>query len=531
VRALIAGFLVLGAVLLGGSTASGVGASPGFTPSGIVPHSGSAPTLRAPRAAGSFTCGSITCDAYETGINRYFTDVAHDNGGANNVYSVLNQYSDNTGNIAYNETFGGTYLDTTPYPASGCTASFTCLTEAQLETEIGKVLSAKGWTASGTNLFFIFLPSGVNTCFGSGGPGDACASNAFCAYHDSSASLIFAVEPFNAAWNCDGSSLGEGMPNGPEIDQTINTISHEQSEAITDPNQSSNAWYSSSGDEIGDLCSWSFGTPLGTTAGGQPYNQVINGHDYSLQLEYSNAANSNAGGCVSHLGGAVSPIRDGGTAPLTWHGGPVMRSNTVYTIYWLPAGAPSLSVAPAVTGTAAVGQQLSTTNGTWTDSPTSYAYRWQRCDNVGLNCTTILNATNSTYTLVTADAGHEIRSEVLASNAGGPAAAGYAPSTPTAVVIGKPAVTTVPKISGTAKVGNSLSVSTGVWTNAPTQYTYQWLRCTSGGTSCKKIGGATTESHMLSSGDAGHRLAVKVTATNTAGSTTAMSGKSSVIRK
>src|SRR5205085_2585828 len=107
----------------------------------------------------------------------------------------------------------------------------------------------------------------------------------------------------------------------------------------------------------------------------------------------------------------------------------------------------------AIRGTAAgVGQRLSTTKGIWTNDPTSYAYLWQRCDNTGSNCADIANANTSHYTLVGADAGHRIRSEVRASNAVGPAASGYAPSAPTAVVLGhKPAVTSLPKLSGTAQ--------------------------------------------------------------------------------
>jgi hypothetical protein len=131
-----------------------------------------------------------------------------------------------------------------------------------------------------------------------------------------------------------------------------------------------------------------------------------------------------------------------------------------------------------------------------------------------------VGATSQQYTLVAADVGHEIRSAVLASNAVGPAASGYAPSAPTLVVARKPAVTTLPKVSGTAKVGNSLSVSTGTWQNSPTSYAYQWLRCTSYGTSCKKISGATSSSYLLTTTDAGHRLKAKVTASNAAGSVT-----------
>ncbi len=39
---------------------------------------------------------------------------------------------------------------------------------------------------------------------------------------------------------------------------------------------------------------------------------------------------------------------------------------------------PGLTVAPAVTGTTVVGSTLTCSTGTWTQSPTSYAYQWQR---------------------------------------------------------------------------------------------------------------------------------------------------------
>ena len=75
-------------------------------------------------------------------------------------------------------------------------------------------------------------------------------------------------------------------PNGDDADPTINVVSHEHNEAITD--EQGNAWYDRVGYENGDKCAWDFGTPLGSTAYGQ-YNQVINGHTYYLQREYSNA--------------------------------------------------------------------------------------------------------------------------------------------------------------------------------------------------------------------------------------------------
>lgn len=78
------------------------------------------------------------------------------------------------------------------------------------------------------------------------------------------------------------------------------------------------------------------------------------------------------------------------------------------------ATAPVNTVAPVVSGTAQVGQTLSSTTGTWTGTPTpTYTYQWQR------NGSNIGGATGSSYALVPADDGKNIRCVVTATNAVG----------------------------------------------------------------------------------------------------------------
>ena len=78
--------------------------------------------------------------------------------------------------------------------------------------------------------------------------------------------------------------------------------------------------------------------------------------------------------------------------------------------------APTNTVAPALSGTAQEGQTLTCSTGTWTGSPT-YTYQWKR------NGNNITSATNSTYTLVTADVGTSIKCTVTATNILGSASA------------------------------------------------------------------------------------------------------------
>jgi hypothetical protein len=74
---------------------------------------------------------------------------------------------------------------------------------------------------------------------------------------------------------------------------------------------------------------------------------------------------------------------------------------------------------PAIAGSAVAGQTLSESHGVWTNSPTSYAYQWQRCDSGGNNCQPITGAIGQSYTLTTGDIGTTIRVSETASNAEG----------------------------------------------------------------------------------------------------------------
>lgn len=88
--------------------------------------------------------------------------------------------------------------------------------------------------------------------------------------------------------------------------------------------------------------------------------------------------------------------------------------------------APVNTVAPAITGTAQQGQTLTSSTGTWTGSPTpTYTYQWKR------NGNNITSATNSTYTLVTADVGQIILCTVTATNVVGSSTANSNSVTPT----------------------------------------------------------------------------------------------------
>jgi hypothetical protein len=122
-----------------------------------------------------------------------------------------------------------------------------------------------------------------------------------------------------------------------------------------------------------------------------------------------------------------------------------------------------------------------------------------------------------------------MRVRVTAVNASG---ATNARSAPTAVVTAggaAPRNTGRPTVDGTARVGQELSASEGTWTGNPTSFAFQWQRCDIDAITCFDVTGATGRSYGVRLADLGFRLRVEVTARNSEGTGTAVSGVTAVV--
>ena len=192
------------------------------------------------------------------------------------------------------------------------------------------------------------------------------------------------------------------------------------------------------------------------------------------------------------------------------------------------SAAPTQTSSPQLQGSAAqpfVGDRLSVSNGTWSGSPTKYAYQWDRCDPTGdrQHCVPITGATSQSYTVTGTDVSHTLHANVSATNADG---TGKADTKGSGVVADRasPKSASRPRISGTPLVGGTLTAVNGTWTGATT-FSYQWQQCDQSGNNCVDIAGATGKTYGVRSTDAGHELGVLVKASNRFGSTTAGSDR------
>ena len=272
-------------------------------------------------------------------LQRYLTDTAADSGGANDVFGVLRQYYDHTGFADYRQTFDPSrqvIVDPQPYPPRDKTncpdvSSFypTCISDGQMQSELKRLTVADRLPTDGPSsaqefsanapIYLVILPANVEFCENTS---SLCSDNAVCGYHGNAIdtrgnTVLYAVIALQALRA--GSKLApdpKGVcqfdntpaiqaPNGDvNADIAIHAVSHEYSETITDPLAQAGWQNAATLNEVGDQCggAGSFDpakgynpnafmpTLGGSASAGTLFDQLINGHPYYTQSEWSNGA-------------------------------------------------------------------------------------------------------------------------------------------------------------------------------------------------------------------------------------------------
>ncbi len=233
-------------------------------------------------------------------MGNFFGDLTGTNSG---YVSLLTQYntpaSGGTGQTIGNGTFDGLFQIAPSAGNNGATIS-----DAQIQSELlaqitaghlpAPILDAAGHV---NTLYMIYFPPGKKITQGGS---SSCVAGGFCAYHGTtsttlnSKNILYGVLPDMQA----GSGCATGCGNSSTFGNYTSVTSHELTEAITDADVGIAttfapplAWYDMTNGEIGDICN------------AQQGSYTANGTTYTIQLEFSNAANN----CVLPPAGAPTP--------------------------------------------------------------------------------------------------------------------------------------------------------------------------------------------------------------------------------
>jgi hypothetical protein len=221
-----------------------------------------------------------------TGMDKWYTYVGTVSGGSGSSYeATVNEYRDSSGQqVSTATTYQGSTIDNTSLPRH--------LSTSAVLAEVCKVMGSSA-TANG------YYPVYVDRKRGGAN---------YCAYHSWGFCGGTPVE-FGFFFNLDGDPGCDPQSTVSSESQGLaalaNVSGHELSETRSDPN--GNAWYASNGEENADECAWKFGSP---------YVTFLNGTNWKIQGNWSNAANDgtspNGPGYGTSLGtGCV----DGGKYP------------------------------------------------------------------------------------------------------------------------------------------------------------------------------------------------------------------------
>lgn len=180
---------------------------------------------------------------------------------------------------------------------------------------------------------------------------------------------------------------------------------------------------------------------------------------------------------------------------------------------------PSNVSVPTVSGSAVSGETLSGNDGEWEGQPEPALSRQWMADGVAIS-----GATGVDYTLTDAEIGSSITLQVTATNSGGSASSTSDPTASVEAAPSSPVNDTSPELSGTPEVGQDLTVTNGEWTATPAAtYSRVWQRSADGASGWSAISGETGLSYTLQAADETQFIRVRVTATNSEGSTNAFS--------
>ena len=246
----ISGVAVVGSRVFETKVSNQAAKPPVVSSPNLIKHAGNA--MQSTHIYAIYWGASFPIANYASAVNTFLTNI-----GSSTYNLVTKQYMPTSAANAMS--FMSSFTDSTTPPSSAPTTS-------SILAEVYKVVVTNGKQA--------IDPQGLYMVFTNNLPKSA----GYCAWHgagsvNKSATFTIAYQPYlGGTVGCAASNLTNyvGKTN-PAVDAVVNVATHEIYETVTDPLL--NAWYDSTGAEIGDKCAWKRAP-------------IVDG--YSVQTEWSN---------------------------------------------------------------------------------------------------------------------------------------------------------------------------------------------------------------------------------------------------
>jgi hypothetical protein len=281
--------------------------------------------------------GSATDAAFEQTVNQWVQDV-----GGTPYYNMVTQYFNQSSQLDNSVTFGGSYVDVTPYPHDD--TQF--VTDNEIMDEVQRaVASNPSWRGGLDHVVAVFTANGMQISLNGKDPA--------CGYHLPFTDDAGTLHTYIGVADNNNCSIYPSA-NGP-VDAQISQLSHEVFEDVTDPVPfSTPTWVDNNAGEIGDKCINNDPTPQApeNQAGADVY---LHGHPYTLQQEWSNAVHTCAIDYCPSTGVCQPSITMQETAP---DATPVEYTEQVFTVLVTNTSDTAAATNVTISGTVPAGYSI-----------------------------------------------------------------------------------------------------------------------------------------------------------------------------